>query len=416
MRKKIATQDLKFGMYVDELDIPWSESPFLFQGFPIRTENELKLLSSLCSYVYIFDQELAGERSRHRFSTGRINISKPKKISTKHTADKQDHHHMVKELQHIKKTYDQTHQYVVHTLNSIRLGEGVNVDTAKDLVSGMTESIIQNENALVLLSQLKQHDEYTVRHSLNVCILSLLLGKHLDFTENNLRALGLGALLHDIGKMKLPDNILNKPGKLDYEEFELIKEHPDIGYRLLKLKKGIPWGALDVVRSHHERIDGTGYPRGLEGERVGMFPRITAVVDVYDAITTNRAYHDGISPHEALKLMYESQAGAFPEELLDHFIQCLSIFPIGSVVELDNGNVGIVMSVNRRKHLLPIVLLVLNKDKAPFFPRKVCNLELMEMRGSAVHIKKILQSNAYDINTSKVLLEERGFNALQLEQ
>lgn len=414
MRQRIPTHDLKFGMYVDELDIPWEESPFLFQGFPLRTDKELELLKSLCSYVYVFDQDLTSPKDLHRFSTGRINVVQSVQRKIKHKHPKQDHQKLVKELQHIKKTYDQSHKYIIDTLQSVRMGNGVDVETAKGLVSQLTDSIIQNESALVLLSQLKQHDEYTVRHSLNVCILALLLGKHMDFTEQDLRVLGVGALLHDIGKMKLPDKILNKPGKLEWEEFELIKEHPDIGYRLLKQKSGLPWGALDVVRSHHERVDGSGYPRGLDSERIGMFPRITSVVDVYDAITTNRAYHDGISPHEALRQMYESHAGAFPEELLDRFIQCLSIFPIGSLVELDNGDIGVVMSVNHHKHLLPVVLLVLNKERVPYFPRKVCNLELLDMRGSPVHIAKILESNAYSINTSKILFEEGGFNSLQI--
>jgi putative nucleotidyltransferase with HDIG domain len=322
----------------------------------------------------------------------------------------------VKELKAIKKTYDQNHHYILQTLNDVRFGRGINVVSAKTMARGMTEGIIQNENALVLLSLLKQHDEYTVRHSINVCILSLLLAKHLGLDESAMQTLGMGALLHDIGKMRLPIEILNKPDKLSAGELVVVQRHPDVGYELLRNKKGLPPASLEIVRSHHERINGSGYPRKLKGDEITLFARIVSIVDIYDAITTDRSYHDGISPHEAIRLIYENEKDAFPPELLELFIQCLSIFPIGSIVELENGEIGIVMNVNRNKHLLPVVLLVMNRDKIPYFPRKVCNLELLSDQGQAVHIKRILESSAYGINTSNILFEEGDFNSLDLNQ
>ena len=417
MRTQIPVQSLKLGMYVDELDRPWEETPFLFQGFPIRTLQEIEQLKSCCSYVYVFQQESMAQhqphykKMPHRFQTAAINIQEPVTVANeKRRYEKQDHHKLVKELKEIKTTYDQSHHYILQTLNDVRFGRDINVSSAKSMARG----IIQNENALVLLSLLKQHDEYTVRHSINVCILSLLLAKHLGLGESEMQTLGMGALLHDIGKMRLPIEILNKPEKLSAKEFTLVQRHPDVGYELLRNKKGLPPEALEIVRSHHERVDGSGYPRKLKSEEIGLFPRIVSIVDIYDAITTDRSYHDGISPHEAIRLIYEMEGDSFPPELMEHFIKCLSIFPIGSVVELDNGEIGIVMNVNRHKHLFPVVLLVLNRDKIPYYPRKVCNLELLSDRGNAVHIKRILESNAHGINTSNILFEEGDFSSLDL--
>lgn len=416
MRTRLPVQELRLGMYVEELDRPWEGTPFLFQGFPIRTQEELEQLRGHCEYVYVFHDDHGQHHQRlsqpHRFETAAINIERPLTVEQ----GRQDHRKLVNDLQAIKKTYDQSHHYIIQTLDDVRMGRSVNIGAARQVVIGMTQGIIQNENALVLLTQLKQYDEYTVRHSLNVCILSLLLAKHYGIGEAEMEVLGLGALLHDIGKMWLPIEILNKPCQLSSDEFELVRQHPVAGYELLRRKSGIPVAALEIVRAHHERIDGSGYPRGLKGEEVGLFPALVGIVDVYDAITTNRCYHNGISPHEAIRLIYEKERSAFSSQLLECFIQCLSIFPVGSIVELDTGEIGIVMNVNRQRHLLPVVLLVLNREKIPYYPRKVCNLELLSDQGRPVRIKRILESNAHGINASAILFEEGDFSSLSLEQ
>ena len=414
MRTKISVQKLQFGMYIDELDCQWVDTPFLFQGFPLQTEQELIFLQRYCDYVYVYERTDSHKSNNqaldHRFQTSQINISSP----APKNKNKHGHRELVDEIKIIKKTYDQSHSYIIKVLNDVRLGNNINVSSAKTVVSKMTDSIIKNESALMLLSQLKQYDEYTIRHSLNVCIISLLFGKHLGLSSEDMNVLGLGALLHDIGKMKLPADILNKPGKLNEEELKIIQEHPENGYQLLVGKGEMPYLALETVRSHHERIDGSGYPRKLKKGQINQFSMLVSIVDTYDAITTKRAYHDGISPHEALRLMYESEIGAFPQELLDSFIQCLSIFPIGSIVELDDGNIGIVMSINHHKHLFPIVLLVLDKNKCPYYPRKVCDLELRNKQGSPLKVRKILESNAYGLNATRILFEEGDFEALEL--
>jgi len=430
MRRKISVSELKFGMYIDELDRPWLETPFLFQGFPLYEEEELLQLQQYCEFVYVYDNadEVAKHisQSRHhlppadlsppppppQFPTAKINIKPEPK--PKGQFPKQDHHHFLNELRTIKKTYNQTHRYIIQVLKDVRIGNNIDVDSAKSIAADITDSILQNENALVLLSQLKQHDEYTIRHSINVCILALLFAKYIGLEKGQLRDLGVGALLHDIGKMSLPKSILNKPGPLTESEFKKVQQHPECGYLILEHYHALPTAALEAVRSHHERIDGSGYPHGLLEKQISLFPLIVSIVDVYDAITTNRSYHSGISPHEALKLMYENEMGAYPKTLMDTFIQCLSIFPIGSIVQLDNDEIGIVVTVNRNKHLFPIVLLVLDAKRRPYYPRLLCNLETMNELGTPIKIKRILESNAFGIDVTRILFEEGDFDAMAI--
>ena len=413
MRRKVYIKDLDFGMYVDELDRPWIETPFLFQGFPIRSHKELDQLAQHCEFVYVYDERSETVKHHkltpHRFQTAQLNI--PQKQSNQ---PRQDHHRLVAEIRSIKKTYDQSHGYITRVLGDVQFDRTFNVNDGKALVEKLTDSVIKNDNALMLMSQLKEYDEYTVRHSLNVCIMSIVLGKHLKLKPAELNVLGLGALLHDIGKMKIANTIINKPGALSDEEFAQIKQHPEYGYKLLKNRAELNPAIAEIARSHHERIDGSGYPRQLKADVLNNLSMIVAIIDVYDAVTTKRCYHDGISPHEAVRLMYESELGAFPRDLLDKFIQCLSIFPIGSIVELSTNEIGVVMSVNRNHHLLPVVLLVLSPDKQAYCPRKVINLEQIAKSNIPIKIRKILESNAYGINVAKILFDENNFESLEL--
>jgi HD-GYP domain-containing protein (c-di-GMP phosphodiesterase class II) len=415
--KKVAVEDLKVDMYVAELDRPWLDTPFLFQGFRITSPEEIAKLKACCNFVYVLTDEteqLYQERKRitpppsPRFETAGINIA-PAQISKHH---KEDHVVLVREVKGIKRTYDQACTYIHHVLDDVRLGKSLDTARARVLVDSMVESVVRNESALTLLAQMKSKDEYTVLHCINVCILSILFGKYYGLGASDLRVLGMGALLHDIGKMGISDDILNKRSSLTEEEFNQMKRHPEIGYQLLSKVKGIPWGALEVVRAHHERIDGKGYPRKLVGDKIGLLPQIASVIDVYDATTTQRSYHDALSPHEALKRMFEHALGAFPEELLKSFIQCLSIFPVGSIVELSNDEVGIVMSINRKHHLFPIVLLILNQEKKFLDQYKLINLDFMADRGTPIYIRRILESRAYDIDVSAIIQAQGDFSQL----
>ncbi len=417
--RQLLVSELKLGMYVSELDRPWLESPFLFQGFPIRSYDEIDKLRECCEYVYVDftkshewkpdEHDLLARASheypyprhgdgRHRFETRRINID-----SIRGRRHYDNTTPIDAELKSAGRVYQKARGYIHSVLEDVRLGHSIDSEGARELADAMADSIVRNENALAWLTMLKNRDEYTEMHSINVCIMSLLFGRHLGLELEELRVLGFGALLHDIGKMRVPLELLNKTERLSDEEMAQLKLHPEYGYEILLDHGGISEEVLEIARAHHERVDGSGYPRGLKGERIRREAMIVSVVDVYDAITSDRVYHMGISPHEALNLMYGWAPKSFPRELLEEFIKCLGIYPIGSIVELDSGEVGVVMTLNRRHHLHPTVVLVLDARKQPYEQHKMINLELMQGHGSTVNIKKILQSKAYGIDVRQLM-------------
>lgn len=416
MKQAISVDDLKVGMYVSELDRPWLGTPFLFQGFPITSREEIEQLRECCRHVYIDTaqsrvMEGAPTGGEHRFETGRVNVRPEQKPVA---AEEPDERALRHELREARQVYAGARSYIGRVLHDVRLGHSIDTQTARALVDQAVASIMRNEGALMWLTQLKHRDEYTALHSINVCILALVFGRHLGLSGEELGELGLGALLHDIGKMRVPLALLNKPTGLTQEELRQLEQHPTHGYRILAEERGFPERALDVVYSHHERIDGGGYPRGLHGAQISRLAVIVSIVDVYDAITSERVYHTGISPHEALNLMYGWGARTFPAEELQEFIKCLGIYPIGSIVELETGEVGVVMTVNRRAHLRPIVLLLLDVDKAPYSVHRLLNIDLMAKTGHPRNIRRILPSNAYGIDVRRVILE--GDNFVSAEQ
>jgi len=415
-RKKLLVDKLALGMYVAELDRPWLGSPFLFQGFPITTSKELKQLRNYCDFVYI-DLEQSRDinirpelkpREKHqqsRFETVRVNISHELDASDTKNRKYRNKIKFNQVLPRSAKIYSHTRKYLNKFFSDVRLGKSINIKEARELTNRMVDNIIDNDNAMVLLTQLKHKDEYTTFHSINVCIFSILLGRHMGLSEKEMRILGLGALLHDIGKMHVPLEILNKPGKLTGFEKKIMNSHPQMGYDLLVTARDFPLAALDVIRYHHERMDGSGYPKGLIGEGITPYVQIVALVDVYDAITSDRAYHNRISPHEALNNMYERASKMFSRDLLEKFISCLGIYPIGSIVELESGDVGVVITVNRHRKLLPTLNLVLDKHKKYLDRPKMLDLEYHERKGSGIKINKILKSNSYGIDVRKILIE-----------
>ena len=409
-KEKIDVADLKIGMYVCELDRPWLGSPFLFQGFPIRTADEIKALQDYCKFVFI-DLELSSEhiveeravanKAEHQFETKKLNIRFKQAEPDLEVKTKLD-----VELKKAVELYHRTHAYIKSIWNDARMGIAIDIEEAREMAGEMVESIIKNENAMVWLAQLRQRDEYTTQHSLNVSVFSILFGRYLGLRKSQLKLLGFGALFHDIGKMRVPLEVLNKTEKLTADEMALLKEHPEHGRAILGGDEKVPSEVIDIAFTHHERFDGSGYPRGLSGEKIGRFVYIVSIVDVYDAVTSDRAYHMGISPHEALNLMYGSAPTSFPAELVEEFIRCLGIYPVGSLVELDTGEVGVVMTVNRKRKLRPILTLVLNRDKQPYPQYKMLNLDIDTGEGKPQQgIKKILKSNAYGVDTQKVISE-----------
>ena len=425
MKKKIPVQDLRHGMYVSELvGRHWRDTKFLFQGFEVQSDDQIEEIGKYCQHVYINTEQgySASPKKLHPAASVTPSLSvvsreqkEPvivfEKVLERFTPGHQrppryqDVTVLEEEIGHARGIVTDTREAVYDIMGDVRLGRSIDTTAAKKVVADMVDSVIRNPDALMCLNQLKDKDEYTALHSLRVCVLALAFGRHLDLSDEELNLLGIGALLHDIGKMKVPNDIINKPGKLTEEEFALMKSHVPHGVRILEDTHGISPLSVEVARYHHERYAGGGYAVGSKGDQIGLFGSIGGIVDCYDAITSDRSYHTGLSAHDALTKMYSWRGRDFQPLLVEQFIQCMGIYPIGSVVELSNGSIGVVVSINRARRLRPKVAMVLNSDKTPFTPSRVVDLMeyANEKSSTKLEIRKVLPPGEHGVIPTKYI-------------
>ncbi len=353
---KIHISELKIGMFISKLDRDWLETPFLIQGFLVETLDDIDIVAEYCEHVWIDSVQEEWVSSEDRFSS---DYRAPKKVNYINKLPAQDEHRQAMGV------YREARRLTKGILDTVALQGVINSEEAKSTVKDCVDSIIRNPSALAWMSRVRESDEYTAEHCLNVCIYAISFGRHLGMEEEALHTLGLCGLLHDVGKMRVPSNIINKPGKLTDKEFKMIKAHTVHGRNLLMSSSGVPASAVDVAYGHHERMDGKGYPRKIKASGTSDYARIVAIVDAYDAMTAERCYAPAMPSTEALKVIFKDRATHFDERLAIEFIKCIGLYPPGTLVELENGCVGIVLSENKHHNRLPKIIVVLNGDKEP---------------------------------------------------
>jgi len=255
---------------------------------------------------------------------------------------------------------------VRHVMNDVRMGRSIESERVKRAVNSMVDSILRNQDALVSLTRMKSLDEYTFVHSLDVCILSLSLARHLNLSREEMMEVGIGALLHDVGKMRLPAQVLKKPDTLSENEWVEVRKHPVYSLEILEASQGIPEPSKQLALQHHERYNGSGYPFGLKGDTIGTYGQIVGIIDFYDAITTDRPYQKAIQPHEAIRQIYEKGEGEFNRLMVERFIQCIGIYPFGTLVLMDTEEMGIVCRVRPEILLRPNVLVIYRNSRTPY--------------------------------------------------
>ncbi len=269
---------------------------------------------------------------------------------------------------------DRTRLEAIHTIRSImedidlekcvdeEAKKRVRIDLARNTVSKILDDLSLNRDLIVSLLDLRTYNDYTFSHSVNVTILTLVLGVALSLNELEIRDLGIGALLHDIGMARIPKKIYLKPGPLTKREYEIIKEHPKIGFDLLKWNQDISLVAAHIAYQHHERMNGSGYPRGLLGERIHRFAQIAMVADVYDALTSDRSYRKRVLPHEAVEYLMGGAGTLFSLKVVEVFVKHVAIYPIGVMVRLNTGEKGVVAKINKPLLARPVIKIIYDKD------------------------------------------------------
>lgn len=394
---RVDVKDLKIGMFVSRLDRPWLETNFLFQGFELKNQADIDEVQRQCEYVYI---DVNKQTAVPKYVARSTPYSKD---YLEHVKPPEKRSSFTQEIKKAEFIYRKTSSLVKSFMEEVRLGRPINVLAAKQAVSHCVDSILNAPDALMLMTQLKKRDEYTAQHSMNVCVFSIALGRQINLTVAELNDLGLCGMMHDMGKMRVPLEVLNKAGRLSPEELKVMQSHTTLGWQILLSTSGMYAGAVDVAYTHHERLDGNGYPRGLQAEQISPYARIVAIADAYDAISSDRIYQKGRSHLDAIKVLSECAAGGHLDSALTmKFIECLGIYPAGSLVELNSGEVALVVEVNPKFKLKPKIMMLQDVNKKPCDPFLVD----LAMVGQNVNrepysVKKVLRPDECDIDLLK---------------
>ena len=418
MKVVVDVDQLTIGMFVCELDRPWRETPFLFQGFEIRDREQIDTLRQYCRQVTVLQNNVSAGAGRRASAAGAARIWAPgrhRSLRVEQELYKINNHPnarsvypdvttLAEEVEKVRDHFIEARLLVQEVMHDAKLGRSLNMVGAKQAVHRMTDSVLRNPDALMCFAQLKRKDEYTALHGLRVCILALTFGRQLGMPREELETLGIGALLHDFGMIKVPEEVLSKPGPLTREEIRLMQQHVVWGAELLDRTRQMPAAALQVVSNHHERHDASGYLRGLRGAEIGEFGMIGAIIDHYDAITSDRVYRSAESPHSVLMQMYEWRNTLFSGHLVEKFIQCLGVYPIGSVVELNTGEIGVVAAINRVQRLKPHVMLVYGANRQPYGHMPIANLaDRRTSDDRPCEIERVLEPGAIDMDPAHYL-------------
>ncbi|MFZ5604575.1 MAG: HD-GYP domain-containing protein [Pseudomonadota bacterium] len=388
---KIPTSQLAMGMHVAQLDRPWLDTPFLLQGFPLEKQSDLDALRNICEFVYI------DVLKTHYLNPDlRENPIAPGTPVTRYETTTT----VEEEIRQASPLYHESLESIQTLLKSAAADRPLFTKNVKRHIKACVDSIERNPSAMVWLTRIKHVDQYTAEHCVNVGMLAIALGRHLGVNRQQLEMLGLCGILHDVGKMKVNQDLLNKQGRLTADEFEHIKLHTTFGRDILLEDSMLPAEVIAAAYSHHERQDGRGYPEGIGKNLLGFYTRAVSIVDAYDAITSRRCYSAPRASAQALKVLYENSGTQFDQKLVVKFIECIGIYPPGSLVEMDTGEVGVVLSVDAENRLLPKVSLLLDPEKRPMSQQRVIDLQLERATGTGPQhrVKTVLVDGSFDID------------------
>jgi HD-GYP domain-containing protein (c-di-GMP phosphodiesterase class II) len=396
-QKAVAVADLQFGMYIKELDRPWIETPFAFQGFWLRTEQQLQALRKLCKHVIV--DAARSEVSRSAPAPRTPSTPSAATFEIRGNAGYKAYRKLRREIQAASDLYSGACNALAELLEPLERGQAtLDGGEVQRLVNGLADSVIRNPDALLLLSKVREAKAAAHARALQVSVYMMVFGRFLQREPDDIRLLGLLGLLQDLGNARVPAALLQKHERLTAEESEIVKRHVELSGHIVGITKGLPPRLDQLVLLHHERQDGTGYPRGLRGYQIGLHGSIAAICDAYEMLLAPPPYGEGKSAAEAVTLLIKERGTAFHGPLLEQFVRCMGAFPVGSEVELTSGEFGVVIGEHISQRLKPKVMVLLDDAGKLVLSRKVVDLaEEPDMR-----IRRTLEQGKLGFNPRRL--------------
>ncbi len=401
MERIVNTQKLKIGMYICGLDRPWMDTPFLMQGFFIGDDKEIEDLNNYCKYVSIdIDKGIEADA----YLDGNPGSAEDHLNEFLEHGDRyveyEEEKSALEEFPAAKLALDQATAEITTIMDGINNGGNLDVQAVSAAVQPLLDSMIRNVDALLWMLNV-QGDEDSYRIAMENCTLGLAFGRHLGLHMSDIRTLAVGMLLLDVGKFKVPADIINKPGTLTKKEFTEVKKHVEYGVDMLKKIGGFNEAVINMVQTHHERLNGSGYPNGLEGSQIPVFGRIAAIIDSYSSMSRKTTYRDAIAPHKILQELYKWRNKHYQADLVEQFLQCVGVYPTGSLVELTTGEIGIVVAQNMHERLEPTICMLLDEHKDPWQSNPIIHLSKnrVDAKGVRRKILHALKSGSYGISS-----------------
>jgi len=408
--REVPVEFLEFGMFVAKLDRPWTETPFVFQGFVLKTEQQLDALKKYCKLVYV-DPERKEVVVAPRLLTlppasTRHVIAEQSKEKVRGTVIYRELATVEDELPRARTAFTQTNA-IVHTMSrAVITGNALDGNRAKQAVNEITDSVVRNPDAMMLLVTMRDKAEETLNRATQVSVYMTVFGRFLQLERERLEVLGLIGLLQDVGMLRLPQGIPGRRSDLALAEDEVFKTHVTYSVEILSQTAGLPPELPSLASLHHERYDGSGYPRGLKSSAISQIGAIAGIVDTFDMLTAPAPYGMQMPPSNALNVLFQNRGTQFHAALVEQFIQCVGAFPVGSVVELNSGEVGVVITQNLVKRLQPRVMVVQDANGNPIHPHKVLDLvnEPMATPDEPYRIRRTLDQTTVKIDSRELFL------------
>ena len=395
--REIPVEELTFGMYVSRLDRPWTETPFVFQGFVVKSEKQIDVLKKYCKHVFV-DPEKEDLSEVDKVSAEEI-------AKVRGTTVYKEAASVEVELPRAQLAYKKTTAVVEELSRAVEVGNAVDSAHSREAAAQITESVVRNPDAMALLIKLQEKSGATLSRAAEISVMMTLFGRFLQLPQDRLEILGMLGLLQDVGKLKLPTALATN-GPVNAAEIELYRTHVDHSVEILSNTPGLPPELTGLASLHHERFDGSGYPRGLRGGGIALFGLIAGIVDTFDTLTAPPPFGENLSPSNALNIIYKGRGKQFHPALVEQFIQCIGVFPVGSVVELNSGEVAIVLAQNMVRRLQPRIMVVKDAHGHPLIPYKMLDLmkEPKVSPGEPYRIQRTLEYDTVKIDPRELFL------------